>query len=190
MEKLTACFKQVHDPLSRPHHLVLPSLQCPVLSSSQQHHLPRRRKEYVAAHPIDVKVRCRVAAGHTALTHEEPSRALPPSLHALSPWALPPHTLLSHATPPQTPLSLWPCASPPHSPHALLPHAGVESPSERSGKQQREEKKNTSWGEKRFRLPMSNGQKTMSEYRMHRLKKNILGEENNFYFWLPRQNDF
>jgi hypothetical protein len=74
MEKLAACFKQVHD------HLVLPSLQCPVLSSSQQHHLPRRRKEYVAAHPIDVKVRCRVAAGHTALTHEEPSRALPPSL--------------------------------------------------------------------------------------------------------------
>jgi hypothetical protein len=178
MEKLAACFKQAHDPLSQQHHLVLPSSQRLVISSSQQHHLPHHQKEYVAVHPVDMKVGRRVAVGHTALTREEPlrsSHALPHSLHALPLYALPPHVprmphalppqapspqvllphaLLSHATPPHTPLSphlLQPRVSPPHAlparaplSHALLPHAGVESPSECGGKQQREEKKNTS----------------------------------------------
>jgi hypothetical protein len=103
MEKLVACFKQVHDPLSQQHHLVLPSSQCLVLSSSQQHHLPHHRKEYVVVHPVDVKVRRRVAVGHTALTHEEPlraSHALPHSLplYALPPHAPPPQVLLPHAS--------------------------------------------------------------------------------------------
>jgi hypothetical protein len=111
MEKLAACFKQAHDPLSQQHHLVLPSSQRLVLSSSQQHHLPHHHQEYVAVHPVDEKVGCRVAAGHTALTREEPlraSHALPHSLYALPPHV--PHA--PHAPPPQA-----------TSPQVLLPHA-------------------------------------------------------------------
>jgi hypothetical protein len=154
MEKLAACFKQAHDPLSQQHHLVLPSSQRLVLSSSQQHHLPHHQKEYVAVHPVDEKVGRRVAAGHTALTREEPLRASHVLPHSL--YALPPHVPRAPAASSDVAasaaascaattscISAARAASSRAAVHALLPHTGVESLSECSGKQQRE-KKNTS----------------------------------------------